>query len=890
MLGDINSNGLIQSNDTTIIQRVIGLVAAPLIPSLPTGISPPPVGPDPKLFIPNVSATTGSLVAVPVDISVSEPNGITVSSFSVVIQFDPNLFTYNSATIGSLFAVLGAPQVSMVTGQPGVIVIQAGTLNGTGTIANGTSSELFTLMLNVASNVPNGTTSVINLRHDATYLNQTTTTSIYANDANLTELTLTPAPSNNSTDPVDGTVTVGPTTTTLTSISVTPANPTLAKGQTQQFVATGLYSDGTTADLSNQVTWTSTTPTVASITVTGLATALTASGTSTITATFGTVSGSTVLNASVATLKAITLSPATPTIAKGATLQFTATGTFSDGTTADLTSQVTWASASPAVATINPSTGLATAVAQGTATISAAFGVFNTSTVLTISTAALTGITVSPGNPSVAKGRSQQFTATGAYSDGTTADLTSQVTWASASPAVATISNAVGSQGLALGVGVGSTGITATLGSLTGTSATLNVTAAVLTSIGLSPLNPSIAKGATLAFKATGTYSDGTTADLTSQVAWASANSAIATIGAATGIAQGVGTGTTGISATLGGVASPSNILTVTPAPLTTIAISPVNPSAKQGATLQFIATGTYSDGTTADLTSQVTWASASPAVATISNAAGSAGLASAFASGTSNITASLGGVTSPPDSLTVPTIRANLLGTLNLMDLCVAKSSRRFVLMSSAEVYGAQPDGTDLIGEQSYGGIDILNPRACYSEGKRAAETICAVYQAQHGIRAHITRFGHVYGPGMALDDGRVQADFAANVVAGRDIVLNSDGSAVRTYTYVADAVAGLFYALLLGTETAYNVADPGGLVSIRRLATLFTEVRPERGLRLVFTDEADARAYSSVKGQGLSSERLAGLGWAPVVGLPAGLDRMVTDLETRQRDPQSR
>ena len=237
-----------------------------------------------------------------------------------------------------------------------------------------------------------------------------------------------------------------------------------------------------------------------------------------------------------------------------------------------------------------------------------------------------------------------------------------------------------------------------------------------------------------------------------------------------------------------------------------------------------------------------------------------------------------------------VGTIRANLLGTLNLMDLCVAKSSRGFVLMSSAEVYGAQPDGTDLIGEQSYGGIDILNPRACYSEGKRAAETICAVYQAQHGIRAHITRFGHVYGPGMALDDGRVQADFAANVVAGRDIVLNSDGSAVRTYTYVADAVAGLFYALLLGTETAYNVADPGGLVSIRRLATLFTEVRPERGLRLVFTDEADARAYSSVKGQGLSSERLAGLGWAPVVGLPAGLDRMVTDLETRQRDPQSR
>jgi len=228
-----------------------------------------------------------------------------------------------------------------------------------------------------------------------------------------------------------------------------------------------------------------------------------------------------------------------------------------------------------------------------------------------------------------------------------------------------------------------------------------------------------------------------------------------------------------------------------------------------------------------------------------------------------------------------VATIKANLLGAINLLDLSVAKRSRGFALMSSAEVYGAQPPGADLIEEQSYGGFDILNPRACYAEGKRAAETICAVYQAQYGIECRIARFGHVYGPGMALDDGRVQADFAANVVAGQDIVLNSDGSAVRTYTYVADAIAGLFYALLRGDQMAYNIADPRGLVSIRRLAELFTQVRPGRGLRLVFTSESDARSYSPAKRQGLSSERLAALGWRPVVSLPAGLDRMVTELE---------
>jgi UDP-glucuronate decarboxylase len=228
-----------------------------------------------------------------------------------------------------------------------------------------------------------------------------------------------------------------------------------------------------------------------------------------------------------------------------------------------------------------------------------------------------------------------------------------------------------------------------------------------------------------------------------------------------------------------------------------------------------------------------------------------------------------------------VGTIKANVLGAFNLLELAVAKGSRGFVLMSSAEVYGDQPTGTELITEQSYGGLDILNPRASYSEGKRAAETIAAVYQAQHGICCRIVRFGHVYGPGMALDDGRVQADFAANVVAGTDIILNSDGSAVRTYTYVADAIAGLFYATLRGTDTVYNVADVRGLVSIRQLATSFAQVRPAKGLRLVFTKEADARAYSPAKGQGLDSSRLAALGWRPVVDLATGLDRMVSALE---------
>lgn len=223
-----------------------------------------------------------------------------------------------------------------------------------------------------------------------------------------------------------------------------------------------------------------------------------------------------------------------------------------------------------------------------------------------------------------------------------------------------------------------------------------------------------------------------------------------------------------------------------------------------------------------------------------------------------------------------VATMKANLLGTLHLLDQCVAGGARSFSLMSSAEVYGAQPEGTTLITEDSYGGFDILNPRACYSEGKRAAETICAAYAKQYGIACTIPRFGHIYGPGMALDDGRVQADFTAAVIAGHDVTLNSAGLATRTYTYVADAISGLFHALLKGeSATAYNIADPDGLVAIRDLARLFVEARPEKGLRLRFSNPADQSAFATSAAQGLSSARLAALGWRPRVSLPMGIDR---------------
>ena len=147
------------------------------------------------------------------------------------------------------------------------------------------------------------------------------------------------------------------------------------------------------------------------------------------------------------------------------------------------------------------------------------------------------------------------------------------------------------------------------------------------------------------------------------------------------------------ITATLGGVTSPGDTLRVTAAALQSIALSPTNPTVAKGLTQQFTATGTYSDGSTANLTSQVTWASATASVATISNAVGTQGLATALATGTTVITATLGGVTSPGDTLTVTAAALSpgvyAVGTTLYV---VGANSSDYALISP---YGSKLDGS---------------------------------------------------------------------------------------------------------------------------------------------------------------------------------------------------
>ncbi len=252
------------------------------------------------------------------------------------------------------------------------------------------------------------------------------------------------------------------------------------------------------------------------------------------------------------TLVSIAVAPINPRVEMNTAQQFTATALYSNNVTQDVTLPAQWSSSDTAVAT--PGTDpysygvIRTGNLKGTTTITATLGGVSGSTTLEVTEVRLVSITVAPANSSVPLGKTAQFTAMGAYSDNSVLDITTSVTWNSSHTAVAAISNASGSKGLAASTAVGTTTISAQLGNISGSTG-ITVTEAELVSILVTPPDPTIAIGATQQFTATGIYTDASTQDFTSIVNWSSSDEAVAIINAA-GLATATGVSTATITAT----------------------------------------------------------------------------------------------------------------------------------------------------------------------------------------------------------------------------------------------------------------------------------------------------------------------------------------------------
>jgi len=226
-----------------------------------------------------------------------------------------------------------------------------------------------------------------------------------------------------------------------------------------------------------------------------------------------------------------------------------------------------------------------------------------------------------------------------------------------------------------------------------------------------------------------------------------------------------------------------------------------------------------------------------------------------------------------------VGTLLPNIIGTRNLLEIARKNTVENFLYFSSGEVYGSRADKTVGLSEESYGFVDPLNVRSCYAESKRMAETMCIAWAHQYDIPVKIVRPFHTYGPGMKLDDGRVFADFVANIVRNENIILKSDGSHIRPFCYLADATSGFFNVLLKGeNQNAYNIANPGQQISIKQLAETLVLLFPEKQLRVKYSEE-DKKGYlrSPISVSIPDITKITRLGWAPKIDIREGFEKTI-------------
>ncbi|MSP58958.1 MAG: hypothetical protein EXR72_01220 [Myxococcales bacterium] len=444
-----------------------------------------------------------------------------------------------------------------------------------------------------------------------------------------------------------------PSPAMLVDIRIDPAFVSIPVGIKQQLHAFGQYSDGTTRDVTKDVEWSSADQNVVAISneagSKGLAEGL-ALGEAFIDARKGAIFSKSQLYITALSLVSLKVSPDGVLIPKGLKQQFTAEGTFDDGSVKDITASVLWASSDESVQVSNEpgESGLAYASGQGAAVISAQLLGFDHGVQMMVDAAELVSIAVSPDADHVAKGLAKQFRAEGTYTDGSTQDLTLQVIWSTSDESALSISNEETTQGLAQGLSEGEAIVTATYQHLNA-SAAMVVSPHELASLAICPEEQYVEVGGSVQFSATGIYSDGETEDMTAAVVWSSADENVATVGnerdgGEAGKAQAAAPGDIDIVATMGDLSAKVSLHVAVPE-LVDITVLPGNASIQMNHDEQFQAVGTYSDGSTLDLSAFVTWSSSNESVCLISSNEGSMGLLSGLSHGECIITATLSGV-----------------------------------------------------------------------------------------------------------------------------------------------------------------------------------------------------------------------------------------------------
>lgn len=234
-----------------------------------------------------------------------------------------------------------------------------------------------------------------------------------------------------------------------------------------------------------------------------------------------------------------------------------------------------------------------------------------------------------------------------------------------------------------------------------------------------------------------------------------------------------------------------------------------------------------------------------------------------------------------------VETTLTAILGTKNVLDLASEKHIEGMVYLSSMEAYGIFEKSLT-VNEEMLGYIDLKNVRNGYAESKRMCEFLCNAYFTEYNVPVKSARLAQTFGAGVPVDDTRIFASIARDVINKENIVLHTKGLSEANYCYISDTINAILTILIKGANgETYNIANENCHTTIRDMANMVCENIADGNIKVVFDipEDVSINGYAPDTKMKLSSEKLRGLGWKPQYDLEDSYQRLILSYKERMK-----